>query len=87
MPYTITDIEVTQPLPTLTLSESDTGIALIVRRKGKPIGFLMKALPIRWWFKYQLRQVKKLLRARHPLPLQRILAALWGSNKFEFCIR
>ena len=45
MPYTIAEIEVTQPLPTLKLSESDTGIALILRRKGKAIGFLMKALP------------------------------------------
>jgi glycosyltransferase involved in cell wall biosynthesis len=44
MPYTITDIEVTQPLPTLSLSESDTGIAIILRRKGKPIGFLMQEL-------------------------------------------
>jgi len=45
MPYTIADIEVTQPLPTLSLCESDTGIALILRRKDKPIGFLMQALP------------------------------------------
>lgn len=45
MPYIITEIEVTQPLPTLSLSESDTGIALILRRKDKPIGFLMQALP------------------------------------------
>jgi GT2 family glycosyltransferase len=45
MPYIIRDIEVTQPLPTLSLSESDTGIALIVRRKDKPIGFLIQALP------------------------------------------
>lgn len=45
MPYTIVDIEVTQPLPTLSLSECDTGIALILRRKGKVIGFLMQALP------------------------------------------
>lgn len=44
MPYTITDIELTQPLPTLSLSLRDTGIALILRRKGKPIGFLMKAV-------------------------------------------
>lgn len=44
MPYTITEIEVTQPLPTLSLSESVTGIALLLRRKGKPVGFLMKAL-------------------------------------------
>ncbi len=45
MPYTIIEIEVTQSLPTLSLSESDTGIALILRRKNKPIGFLMQALP------------------------------------------
>ncbi|MBW4448230.1 MAG: glycosyltransferase [Hassallia sp. WJT32-NPBG1] len=44
MPYSITEIEVTQPLPTISLSESDTGIALILRRKDKPIGFLMQAL-------------------------------------------
>lgn len=45
MPYTITEIEVTQPLPSLLVSESDTGIALLLRRKDKPIGFLMQALP------------------------------------------
>jgi GT2 family glycosyltransferase len=44
MPYTITDIEVTQPLPTISLPENETGIAIILRRKGKPIGFLMQAL-------------------------------------------
>lgn len=45
MSYPIIDIEVTQPLPKLLVSESDTGIALLLRRKGKPIGFLIKALP------------------------------------------
>ena len=45
MPYTITEIEVTQPLPTLLVSESDTGIALLLRRKDRAIGFLMQALP------------------------------------------
>ncbi|PIG94117.1 glycosyltransferase [Gloeocapsopsis sp. IPPAS B-1203] len=45
MPYTITEIEVTQPLPTICVPESDTGIALILRRKDRLIGFLMKALP------------------------------------------
>ena len=45
MPYSIIQIEVTQPLPTVSLSETDTGIALILRRKDKPIGFLMQALP------------------------------------------
>ena len=45
MPYTIIEIEVVQPLPTLSLSEGDTGVALILRRKNQPIGFVMKALP------------------------------------------
>ncbi|MBD2440129.1 glycosyltransferase family 2 protein [Nostoc sp. FACHB-110] len=45
MPYPIIDIEVTQPLPTIQLSENDRGIALIVRRKDLAIAFLMQALP------------------------------------------
>lgn len=45
MPYTITQIEVTEPLPTVSLSELDTGIAVVVRRNDKPIGFIMQALP------------------------------------------
>lgn len=45
MSYLITEIEVTQPLPSFLLSEADTGVALLLRRKSKPIGFLMKALP------------------------------------------
>ncbi|MBW4595701.1 MAG: glycosyltransferase [Brasilonema angustatum HA4187-MV1] len=47
MPYTIIEIEVTQPFPTILLKESDIGIGLIVRRKDKPIGFLMQALPVK----------------------------------------
>jgi hypothetical protein len=43
MPYPIHEIEVTHPLPTLTLSEGDTGVALIVRRQDQPIGFLMQS--------------------------------------------
>jgi glycosyltransferase involved in cell wall biosynthesis len=43
--YSIIEIEVTQPLPTISLSNRDTGIALILRHKERPIGFLMKALP------------------------------------------
>jgi GT2 family glycosyltransferase len=42
MPYRIYEIEVTQPLPTLMLSENDTGVGLIVRRQDRPIGFLMQ---------------------------------------------
>ena len=45
MPYLLKNLEITQPLPTLALSEEDTGMALIVRRKNRPIGFLMQALP------------------------------------------
>jgi glycosyltransferase involved in cell wall biosynthesis len=44
MSYSIIEIEVTQPLPTLSVSEADMGIALILRRKDKPIGFLMQPL-------------------------------------------
>lgn len=45
MPYLIQDIEITQPLPTISLTESDTGLALILRRQDRPIGFVMQALP------------------------------------------
>jgi glycosyltransferase involved in cell wall biosynthesis len=45
MPYTVTEIELTQPLPSISLPKNDTGIALILRRKDQPIGFLLKALP------------------------------------------
>lgn len=45
MSYSIIEIEVTQPLPTLSLSNRDTGIAVIWRRKDQPIGFSMKVLP------------------------------------------
>lgn len=44
MRYPIIEIEVTQSLPTITLSENDTGIALIIRRKDQAIAFLMQAL-------------------------------------------
>ncbi|ARV61767.1 hypothetical protein BZZ01_26900 [Nostocales cyanobacterium HT-58-2] len=45
MSYSIIEIELTQPLPTISLSESETGIALILRRKDEPIGFLLQAQP------------------------------------------
>ncbi len=45
MSYSIIEIEVTKLLPSISLSNKDTGIALILRRKERPIGFLMKALP------------------------------------------
>ncbi|BAZ11714.1 family 2 glycosyl transferase [Calothrix sp. NIES-4071] len=45
MSYLIQEIEVTQFLPTISLSENHTGVALILRRQDKPIGFFMQALP------------------------------------------
>lgn len=45
MPYSIADIEVTQPLPNLVVPEGNTGFALIVREKGRAIGFFMKEQP------------------------------------------
>jgi glycosyltransferase involved in cell wall biosynthesis len=44
MPYAIHDLELTQPLPTLLLAQHETGIGLLIRRNGKPIGWIMKAL-------------------------------------------
>jgi len=73
MPYTITDIEVTQPLPTLSLSESDTGIALILRRKDKPIGFLMQA-----------RSAKSVLT---PEELAQLIAKELGSKLLQESLR
>lgn len=45
MAYKIQEIEVTENLPTISLSPDETGIALIMRHKDKPIGFVMQALP------------------------------------------
>jgi len=42
MPYAIVDIELTLPLPDLTSLEGQSGAAFICRRKGRPVGFLMK---------------------------------------------
>ena len=41
MPYSIVEIEVKEPLPTLVIPEGNTGIAIIVRETGKIIGFLI----------------------------------------------
>jgi GT2 family glycosyltransferase len=37
------EIEVTEPLPRLSLDEGQTGLAIIVRRKGRPVGFWLDA--------------------------------------------
>jgi GT2 family glycosyltransferase len=45
MSYQITEIEVTQPLPSISVSGNETGIAIFVRSKGRPVAFWMEALP------------------------------------------
>jgi glycosyltransferase involved in cell wall biosynthesis len=42
MRYAMFDIEVTQPICDLVLSSADAGAAILVRRKGVPIGFWMQ---------------------------------------------
>ena len=41
MRYPIFDIEVTHPMSHFPLSPADAGAAILVRRKGVPIGFWM----------------------------------------------
>jgi GT2 family glycosyltransferase len=43
MPYLITAIELTEPVPCLSIPVGHTGIACVVRRNGTPLGFFMKA--------------------------------------------
>jgi hypothetical protein len=33
------EIEVTKPLPHLSLNDDQTGLAIVMRRKGRPVGF------------------------------------------------
>lgn len=39
------EIELTRPLPELSLSAEETGVALVVRRRDRPVGFVLHALP------------------------------------------
>jgi GT2 family glycosyltransferase len=39
MRYAIADVEVTQPLPELTLAEEDQGVVLLLRRHDRPVHF------------------------------------------------
>ena len=45
MAYALADLEITKPLPTLTLSRQESGVAVLLRRAGRPVGFWMEALP------------------------------------------
>jgi glycosyltransferase involved in cell wall biosynthesis len=45
MPYTIAQIELTQPLPTVKIPADHSGMALILRHRDRPIGLLLRSLP------------------------------------------
>ena len=45
MPYAIIEIEVTQNLIPITVDEDVTGVAVLLRRHGKPIDFWMQEIP------------------------------------------
>jgi GT2 family glycosyltransferase len=47
MPYSIIDIDIALPLRALVVPEGHTGLALIIRRAGRPAGFVMRELPAR----------------------------------------
>src|SRR5581483_8407040 len=44
MAYKICDIEISEPLPVVELSENESGIAVLVRRENRPIWFWMESL-------------------------------------------
>ncbi|MGB3312366.1 MAG: glycosyltransferase [Nodosilinea sp.] len=45
MSYAIVQIEVTQPLPSVTLTAEHTGVALVLRRRDRLIGQRLQAIP------------------------------------------
>jgi glycosyltransferase involved in cell wall biosynthesis len=40
--YAIVDLEICEPLPTITLEPDQSGIALLLRREGRPIAFILE---------------------------------------------
>ena len=45
MAYPIFDIDITKPIPAISVSKEDTGVAVLLRRNTKPIDFFMETLP------------------------------------------
>jgi len=43
--YPIFDIDITKPLPDIFVSNEDTGVAVLLRKQGRPIDFLIEELP------------------------------------------
>ena len=44
MPFALADVELSQPLPTVTLGAGDEGLGLLVRRRGRPLGFVLRPM-------------------------------------------
>lgn len=45
MSYAIVDVELERALPSLVVPDRHAGIAIVVRYRDRPVGFMMKALP------------------------------------------
>jgi glycosyltransferase involved in cell wall biosynthesis len=45
LPHVIHEVELTVPLRPIVMGPEDTGVALVLRRRDRPIAFLMKDLP------------------------------------------
>ncbi|WOD39251.1 glycosyltransferase family 2 protein [Nodosilinea sp. E11] len=45
MSYPVVQLDITQSLPTLTLSAEQTGVALVLRRRDRLVGRILKAVP------------------------------------------
>ena len=45
MPYAVADVELTCGLPEIVLGQGQDGFALLVRRRGRPIAFLLREHP------------------------------------------
>jgi GT2 family glycosyltransferase len=43
--YRIIDVEVTEALPRIPLADEETGVALLVRKGGRPLDFVLRELP------------------------------------------
>lgn len=45
MPYALRDVDVERPLPEISLAPGETGLGLLVRKAGRPLDFVLRALP------------------------------------------
>ncbi len=59
MPYSLAQVEVTSPVPALAVQPGDDGIAIVVRRAGRPVGFVMQ--PAAAGQELSSRQVEELI--------------------------